>query len=99
MNFGEFRDTAPLMKAKTRCQFRGRGGNNGELFTCPPVPSPDPPPPYFLSAVVVFLPIALRQDNRMAVNNLLGITAVKMHYDASDNCDISSHDMNTRISI
>ena len=35
----------------------------------------------------------------MAVNNLLGIRAVKMHYDASDNCDISSHDMNTRIGI
>ena len=29
------------MKAQTRCQFRGRGGNNRELFTCPPVPSPD----------------------------------------------------------
>ena len=29
------------MKAQTRCQFGGRGGNNGELFTCPPVPSPD----------------------------------------------------------
>ena len=35
----------------------------------------------------------------MAVNNLLGIRAVKMHYDASDNCDISSHDIDTRISI
>ena len=45
-----------------------------------------------------FLHICI-EKNRMAVNNLLGITAVKMHYDASDNCDISSHDMNTRISI
>ena len=86
------------MKAKTSCQFRGRGGNNGELFTCPPVPSPDPPPPYFLPAVVVFLPICV-EKNGMAVNNLLGIRAVKMHYDASENCDISSHDIDTRIDI
>ena len=45
-----------------------------------------------------FLHICIKK-NGMAVNNLLGITAVKMHYDASDNCDISSNDVNTCISI
>ena len=32
-------------------------------------------------------------------NNLLGIKAVRMHCGASENCDISSNDMNTRIGI
>ena len=35
----------------------------------------------------------------MAVNNLLGIKAVRMHCDASENCDISSNDINTGIGI
>ena len=35
----------------------------------------------------------------MAVNNLLGIRAERMHCDALENCDISSNDMNTRIDI
>ena len=45
-----------------------------------------------------FLHICIKK-NGMAVNNLLGIRAVKMHYDASENCDISSHDIDTRIDI
>ena len=49
--------------------------------------------------LLCFFLFALRQDNRMAVNNLLGIRAVRMHCDASENCDISSHDIDTRIDI
>ena len=49
--------------------------------------------------LLCFFSFALRQDNRMAVNNLLGIRAVRMHCDASENCDISSHDIDTRIDI
>ena len=44
------------------------------------------------------LPICIKK-NRMAVNNLLGIRTVRMHCDASENCDISSNDINTRIGI
>ena len=49
--------------------------------------------------LLCFFSFALRQDNRMAVNNLLGITAVRMHCDASENCGISSNDVNTCIGI
>ena len=61
-------------------------------------PPPQPPPPYFLPAVVLLLPICI-EKNRMALNNLLGSRAVRMHCDASENCDISSHEMDTRIDI
>ena len=57
-----------------------------------------PPPTHHphTSCPLLFLPICI-EKNKMAVNNLLGSRAVRMHYDASENCDISSHDMNTRI--
>ena len=62
-------------------------------------PSPTYPPYTSCPLLLCFFLHICFEKNRMAVNNLLGIRAERMHCDALENCDISSNDMNTRIDI